>query len=131
MTNIDRLSAVLKEWLRPILAEVLPNVKIPGQTAIGGFMKNMLGIDLSTYNIWEELGTIVLDPTIEQALRPAMRQLAGLVPDEDIPAAAKSYIAAFKRKAHDDGVVNVFGIQFEERAFDNLESLFNSHFKNE
>lgn len=60
-----------------------------------------------------------------------MRLLAGLVPDEDIPAAAKSYIAAFERKAHDDGVVNVFGIQFEERAFDNLESLFNSHFKNE
>lgn len=129
MTNIEKFASALKEWLRPILSEILPNVRIPAQSMFGGIMRNYLGIDPASYNIWEELGTVVLDPTIEQVLRPAMRKLSQVVPDEDVPAAVQSYLDAFRKKTEQDGVVNIFGIQFEQQAFDNFERLFKSKLK--
>jgi hypothetical protein len=63
MSNIDKVSAALSEWLFNVAASILPKFKIPSESPIGKFMYGILGVNPSSYNIWKELGFLA-EPTI-------------------------------------------------------------------
>ena len=89
MSNIDKVSAALSEWIFNVAASILPKVKIPNESPIGKFMYGILGVDPSSYSIWKELGFLA-EPTIQVMLSPVLTKFLGAVPDEQIKEIADS-----------------------------------------
>lgn len=80
MSNIDKVSAALSEWIFNVAASILPKVKIPNESPIGKFMYGILGVDPSSYSIWKELGFLA-EPTIQVMLSPVLTKFLGAVPN--------------------------------------------------
>ena len=127
MTNIDRVSAALSEWLFNVAAGVLPKVKIPAESPIGKFMYGILGVNPANYNIWKELGFLA-EPTIQVMVTPMVNKLLGSVPDDQIREIAEKYADAFLAEAQEKGSVNLFGIQLGADAFEGLKAILASKF---
>lgn len=127
MANIEILSGVLAEWLGNVASSVLPQVQIPQTSTIGRMMNGFFGIDLSTYNIYKELGFLVA-PTIQNLVTPMMHKYLSAFPDEDIPAMAKQYAELFAKQASEQGSVNLFGIQLGPATFERLKELLAAKF---
>ena len=83
MSNIDKVSAALSEWLFNVAANILPNFSIPSESPIGKFMYGILGVNPANYNIWKELGFLA-EPTIQVMISPMLTKFLGAVPDEQI-----------------------------------------------
>ena len=90
-------------------------------------MQGYLGIDLSTYNLLDEL-SFLLKPTVDTLLRPRIASLLKGVDDAAIPEVANRYAEAFLTQAQEKGSVNLFGIQFETKAFENLREILSRTF---
>ena len=127
MTNIDILSGVLSEWMSKVAASVLPNVQIPPTSTMGRLMSGFLGIDLSTYNIYNELG-FLLTPTIQNFVTPVLQKYLSMIPDEDIPKVAMQYAELLSQRATENGSVNLFGIHLGSSTFDRLKELLAAKF---
>lgn len=97
MTSIDKLSEALSEWGMNVAKSVLPNVKIPPQSGIGSFMQ-MLGVDVGTYNIYNELG-FLLKPTMRRFIRPTLDKYLGGMTDAEVEEVAKEYVEAMRAQA--------------------------------
>lgn len=81
MASVDKLGEALTEWGMQVAKSVLPNVKIPPQSGLGGFMA-MLGVDTRTYNIYDELGFLI-KPTMRRLIQPTLNKyLAGMTDAE-------------------------------------------------
>lgn len=126
MSSIDKLSEALSEWGMNVAKSVLPNVKIPPQSGIGGFMQ-MLGVDVSTYNIYNELG-FLLKPTMRRFIQPTLAKYLGGMTDAEVEEMAMEYAEAMREKANERGYVNLFGIQVGANAFDGLKDILTSKF---
>lgn len=127
MSNIDKVSAALSEWIFNVAASILPKVKIPNESPIGKFMYGILGINPSNYNIWKELGFLA-EPTIQVMLSPMLGKFLGAVPDDQIREVADKYADAFLAQAREKGGVNVFGIELGPKAFEGLKEILASKF---
>ena len=130
MSNIDKVSAALSEWIFNVAASILPKVKIPNESPIGKFMYGILGVDPSSYNIWKELGFLA-EPTIQVMLSPVLTKFLGAVPDDQIKEIAEKYVDAFLSRAQEKGGVNVFGVQLGPKAFEGLKEILASKFEQE
>jgi hypothetical protein len=128
MTNIDKVSAALSEWLFNVAANILPNFSIPAESPIGKFMYGILGVNPANYNIWKELGFLA-EPTIQVMVSPMVNKLLGAVPDDQIKEIADKYVDALLAQAEEKGSVNVFGIELGPKSFEGLKSILASKFK--
>lgn len=126
MSSIDKLSEALTEWGMNVAKSVLPNVKIPPQSGIGGFMQ-MLGVDVSTYNIYNELG-FLLKPTMRRFIQPTLTKYLNGMTDAEVEEMALEYAEAMREKANERGYVNLFGIQVGANAFDGLKDILTTKF---
>ena len=127
MTNIDKVSAALSEWLFNVAASVLPKVKIPTESPIGKFMYGILGVNPANYNIWKELGFLA-EPTIQVMVTPMVTKLLGAVPDDQVKEIAEKYVDALLAQAQEKGSVNLFGIELGANAFEGLKDILASKF---
>jgi hypothetical protein len=126
MASIDKLSEALTEWGMNVAKSVLPNVKIPPQSGIGGFMA-MLGIDPMSYNIYNELG-FLLKPTMRRFIQPTLAKYLGGMTDAEVEEVAMEYVEALRTQAMEKGYVNIFGIQVGANAFDGLKDILTDKF---
>lgn len=126
MSSIDKLSEALTEWGMNVAKSVLPNVKIPPQSGIGGFMA-MLGVDIRTYNIYDELG-FLLKPTMRRFIQPTIAKYLGGMTDAEVEEMAMEYVEAMREKANERGYINLFGIQVGANAFDGLKDILTAKF---
>ena len=126
MASIDKLSEALTEWGMNVAKSVLPNVKIPPQSGIGGFMQ-MLGVDLRSYSIYDELG-FLLKPTMRRFIQPTLAKYLSGMTDVEVEEMAMEYVEAMREKANERGYVNLFGIQVGANAFDGLKDILTNKF---
>lgn len=126
MASIEKLGEALTEWGMNVAKSVLPNVKIPPQSGIGGFMA-MLGVDTSTYNIYNELG-FLLKPTMRRFIQPTLTKYLGGMTDAEVEEMAMEYAEALRTQAMEKGYVNIFGIQVGANAFDGLKDILTDKF---
>lgn len=126
MASIDKLSEALTEWGMNVAKSVLPNVKIPPQSGIGGFMA-MLGIDPMSYNIYNELG-FLLKPTMRRFIQPTLTKYLGGMTDAEVEEVAMEYVEAMRQEATNKGYVNLFGVQVGANAFDGLKDILTAKF---
>ena len=126
MSSIDKLSEALTEWGMNVAKSVLPNVKIPPQSGIGSFMA-MLGVDVSSYNIYNELG-FLLKPTMRRFIQPTLTKYLGGMTDAEVEEMAMEYAEALRTQAMEKGYVNIFGIQVGANAFDGLKDILTNKF---
>lgn len=127
MTNIDKVSAALSEWLFNVASSILPKMKIPTESPIGKFMYGILGVNPANYNIWKELGFLA-EPTIQVMVAPMVSKLLSAVPDDQIQQIAEKYADALLEKAQEKGSVNVFGIELGANAFEGLKEILAAKF---
>ena len=127
MSNIDKVSAALSEWLFNVAASILPKMKIPAESPIGKFMYGILGVNPSNYNIWKELGFLA-EPTIQVMVSPMVTKVLGAVPDEQVQEIAEKYVEALLTRAQEKGAVNIFGIELGSNAFEGLKDILASKF---
>lgn len=126
MASIDKLGEALTEWGMNVAKSVLPNVKIPQQSGIGSFMA-MLGVDVSSYNIYNELG-FLLKPTMRRFIQPTLTKYLGGMTDAEVEEMAMEYAEALRTQAMEKGYVNIFGIQVGANAFDGLKNILTTKF---
>ena len=126
MASIDKLSEALTEWGMNVAKSVLPNVKIPPQSGIGSFMQ-MLGVDISSYNIYNELG-FLLKPTMRRFIQPTLAKYLGGLTDAEVEEMALEYAEAMREKANERGYINLFGIHVGANAFDGLKDILTAKF---
>ncbi len=127
MASIDQLSEALSEWGMNVAKSVLPNVKIPPQSGIGSFMQ-MLGVDVGTYNIYNELG-FLLKPTMRRFIRPTLDKYLGGMTDAEVEEVAKEYVEAMRAQAAERGYINLFGVEVGANAFDALKDILTDKFR--
>jgi hypothetical protein len=117
--TIQQLSKVLAEWLSRVMASVLPKVTIQSTSGIGKVMNGLLGIDLSTYNVWNELG-FLSTPIFNNLTEPMLQQYLAFIPQENIKTTATDMVKAMIAEAERKGHVNLFGVEIGRNAFDDL-----------
>jgi hypothetical protein len=122
MNNIDKLSNIIAEWLSNIVASVLPKVSIPPTSGIGKFMSGVFNIDLTSYNVWNELGFLAT-PVINAFSKPMLQQYLAFIPDEQIKDVALNMVNAMVEQANAKGYVNIFGVEVGRNAFDDLHRM--------
>jgi hypothetical protein len=126
MASIDKLGEALSEWGMNVAKSVLPNVKIPPTSSIGGFMQ-MLGVDVRTYSIYDELG-FLLKPTMRRFIRPTLDKYLGGMTDAEVEEMAIEYVEAMRAQAAERGYINLFGVQVGANAFDGLKDILTEKF---
>jgi hypothetical protein len=122
MNNIDKLSNIIAEWLSNIVASVLPKVSIPPTSGIGKFMSGVFNIDLTSYNVWNELGFLAT-PVINAFSKPMLQQYLSLIPDEQIKDVALNMVNAMVEQANMKGHINIFGVEVGRNAFEDLKRM--------
>lgn len=129
MKNTDILILAVSEWLGKIASSILPQIKIPPQSAIGKMMQGFFGINPAQYNVWNELG-FLLTPTMQSFVEPQLRKYLATIPDESIKDMAMNYADALLKQAHEKGAVNMFGVQLGPNTFEGLKGILNEKFNN-
>lgn len=127
MNNTDTLISAVTEWLGKVASSVMPQVSIPPQSTIGKMMSGFLGINPSTYNVWNELG-FLLNPTIRSFVEPQMRKYLANIPEANIKDMAMTYADALVKQAQEKGAVNIFGVEFGTNAFEGLRGILKEKF---
>lgn len=125
--KIEKTIDAVNEWLLNVGASALPQVKISSQSGIGRLMTGMLGIDLSGYNVWNELG-FLLTPTLDAIVRPKLGEFLGNIPEEEYEKMVMSYVDSAIIQAREKGYVNLFGVQLGENAFVGLKEILQNKF---
>ena len=127
MSSIDKLSNALTEWGMNVAKSVLPNVTIPPQSGLGSFMQ-MIGVNVSSYNIYNELG-FLLKPTMRRLIQPTLHKYLGDMTDAEVEEMTMEYIEAMRQEASSKGgYLNLFGIQVGADAFDGLRDIVTNEF---
>ena len=121
MNNLDRISAALSEWAFNVAKSALPQVQISANSTLGHIM-GLIGADVTKYNVWNELGFLA-EPMLQTLITPAVRNMLGNFPDEQLPELAEKYVAAFIEQAQKKGSVNVFGLELGANAFEGLRDI--------
>lgn len=120
--EIKSITTGISEWLENVIASALPKVSISPNGTIGKMMNGFFGIDLSTYNVWKELGFLA-QPMLQNFVAPTIEKYLTMIPEEQREKAIMSLVDAMIDKAEKDGYVNVFGIQLGKNAFQGLKDI--------
>ena len=119
--KVENTIEAVNEWLLNVGASALPQVKISSQSGVGRMM-GMLGIDLSTYNVWNELG-FLLSPTLDSIVRPKLGAFLENIPEEEYDKVVMEFVDSAIVQAREKGYVNLFGVQLGENAFVGLKQI--------
>lgn len=125
MSNIEKLSEILTEWLSNVASSVLPKISIAPTSSIGRVMNGFFGIDLASYSVWNELGFLA-KPAINSFVQPMLVKYLSFMPEEKIKSTALEMVGAMVKQAEMKGYVNLFGIQIGKNAFDDLHMMIES-----
>lgn len=106
MTNAELVAVAVGKWLTLIVKTIGGGIKIPVTSGIGKFMGSVFGLDLSTYNLLNELDFII-KPTLDYIIKPQLAKLSKFIPDEQIPKVVNNYLDAAISKATAKGSVNL------------------------
>lgn len=120
--EIKSITIGISEWLENVIASALPKININPNGGIGKVMSGFFGIDLSTYNVWKELGFLA-QPMIRNFVAPALEKYLVMIPEEQREDAVMSMVDAMIAQAEKNGYVNVFGIQLGKNAFQGLKDI--------
>ena len=120
--KVERTIEVVSDWLMKVGASALPQMSISSQSGIGRLMTGIFGIDLATYNIWNELG-FLLGPTVKSIVSPKLGELLANIPDDKFNEMVMTYADSFITQARMNGYVNLFGVQIGENAFIDLRAM--------
>jgi hypothetical protein len=129
MTNIDKVSMALGEWGFNIAKAVLPQLKIPVGGKLGGLMQ-IIGVDPSSYNIWNELGFLA-EPLIQTVVTPAVHSMLSGIPEDQVPVLANKFVDSFIARAEEKGSVNLFGLDLGKPSFERLKEIITSKFEDD
>lgn len=91
-------------------------------------MYGILGVNPSSYNLWNELGFLA-EPMIQTMVTPIVNKYMSGIPDEQVKDIALKFADAFVTQAQQKGSVNLFGMQMGENAFADLRSMLVSKFE--
>lgn len=128
----DILIKSINAWLADIIAGVLPSFKnIPIMTKINNIMGSFLGLDLSNYSILSEFSFLIPN-LIGNYVNNYVNQFINImgIKDEDIPGQVNSIVNNCIQRCREKGHINVYGLQFEESAFNNFSQIFNQQVNN-
>lgn len=128
MTNIDKVSTAVSEWIFNVAKSVLPKFTVPVESAVGKFMYGILGVNPSSYNVWNELGFLA-EPMIKTIVTPMLNKYLAGIPDEQIKDIAMEFADAFIAQAKKNKHVNLFGLQLGENAFSGLKDILTEKFE--
>lgn len=117
----ESLTNALSQWAFKVASSFLPAVRIPQTSGVGSVMA-MLGIDLSRYNVWNELGFLA-EPVIKTMLTPMVNKYFGSMSEEQLTETVDTIVNSCISQAKERGRVNVFGIELKEDAFEGLKSM--------
>lgn len=117
----ESLTNALSQWAFKVASSFLPAVRIPQTSGVGSVMA-MLGIDLSRYNVWNELGFLA-EPVIKTMLTPIVSKYFGSMSEEQLTETVDTIVNSCISQAKERGHVNVFGIELKEDAFEGLKSM--------
>ena len=120
--EIKSITIGISEWLENVIASALPKVSISPNGTIGKMMNGFFGIDLSTYNVWKELGFLV-QPMLQNFVAPTIEKYLSMIPEEQREQAIMSLVDAMILQAEKNRYVNVFGIQLGKDAFQGLKDI--------
>lgn len=120
--KVEKTIEAVNQWLLNVGASALPQMKVSPQSGVGRLMAGVFGIDVSTYNVWNELG-FLLTPTLDAIVRPKLGAFLENIPDEDYNRIVMEYVDSAIIQAREKGYVNLFGIQLGENAFIGLKEI--------
>lgn len=130
MSNIEKVSAAVSEWLFNVAKSVLPKFSIPNESAVGKFMYGILGVNPASYNVWSELGFLA-EPLIQTMVTPLISSRLSALPDEQVKEVAYKFADAFIEQARAKKHINLFGLQLGENAFQGLKDILTEKFEEE
>ena len=113
-------------WLADIISGVLPSFK-NNQTMsrVNNIMGSFLGMDLSNYSILSEFSFLVPSLVGNYVNTYVSQFIDSLgIKDEDIPAQTGMIVDSCIARCREKGHINIFGLQFEEGAFNNFKNIF-------
>ena len=120
--KVQNTIEAVNQWLLNVGASALPQMKISPQSGVGRLMAGVFGIDVSTYNVWNELG-FLLTPTLDAIVKPKLGALLENIPEEDYDKTVMEFVDSAIIQAREKGYVNLFGIQLGENAFVGLKEI--------
>jgi hypothetical protein len=85
-------------------------------------MSGVFNIDLTSYNVWNELGFLAT-PVINAFSKPMLQQYLSLIPEEQIKEVALNMVNAMVEQANAKGYVNIFGVEVGRNAFEDLKRM--------
>lgn len=104
-----------------VASSFLPQVRMSPSSGIGRIM-TIIGIDVSRYNPWNELGFLA-EPVVKTVLAPMVSKYLSGFSEEQLTDAVEKIVDSCISQAKDKGYVNVFGIQLGSDAFEGLKDL--------
>jgi hypothetical protein len=120
--EIKSITIGISEWLENVIASALPKVSISPNGTIGKMMNGFFGIDLSTYNVWKELGFLT-QPVLQNFVAPTIEKYLSMIPEEQREKAVMSLVDAMIEQTEKNGYVNVFGFKLGKNVFQGLKDI--------
>lgn len=129
MTNQEILNRVANQWVSSIIKGMLPKINFP-QNGVSQGISQLLGIDLSNYNIINEFSFLVPDLIqfpLENMIDTALRKV--MVKDEQIPDYVCKMVQSCIKQCKTTGrPLNIYGFEFSGKSFENLNNLLEREF---
>lgn len=128
----DILVKSINLWLADIIIGILPNFRNnPAMNKVNNVMGSLLGLDLSNYSILSEFSFLVpslLGNYVNGYVTQFISSMG--IEDKDIPEQVKNITNNCIQQCKNKGHINVFGLQFEESAFNNFNQIFTNMVNN-
>lgn len=111
-SNIDKLSAVITEWIRPSLSKIASSSlnKLEGVASANSWIIKYFPVK-SDYSIVNDLG-FLLSPVTTSIVKPMLSNaIAKLgITDNGIPEFARNVVKSALKEANEKGKITLFGI---------------------
>ena len=128
----DILVKSVNLWLSDIIVGILPSFKNnPTMNKMNNIMGSLLGLDLSNYNILSEFSFLVpslFGNYVNGYVTQFINSMG--IADKDIPEQVKNIVNSCIQQCRTKGHINIFGLQFEESAFNNFNQIFTNMINN-
>jgi hypothetical protein len=122
----DILVNSVNRWLSDIIIGILPSFKNnPTMNRMNTLMGSLLGLDLSHYNILSELSFLIpslFGNYVSGYINQFINSMG--IEDKDIPMQINGIVDSCIQQCRTKGHINIFGLQFEESAFNNFRKIF-------
>lgn len=132
MTNKEILVKSVNSWAGNILSNILPSmINLPKMNQVNNIIGSLFGFDLSSYSILNEFSFLIPDlfkGYVAKGIDSFMSTLC--VSDEEIPEQVNKILTSCINRCNERGFINIYGIQFEAKAFEDLMQIFNSNINN-